>query len=72
MLKEFRSLFDFIVDNLSSKGFQTVQEKLKTKRLEVCKTCSSYTGKRCKECGCAMKVKAKFISAKCPRDLWDE
>jgi uncharacterized paraquat-inducible protein A len=39
-------------------------------RLEICKTCEFFTGKRCKRCGCFMALKTTLHEASCPVGKW--
>ncbi len=39
-------------------------------RLDICKTCPSFNGSRCRECGCFMKTKTNLRSSTCPLDKW--
>lgn len=42
-------------------------------RLRICNTCEFLKNKEwliCGKCGCFMKAKAKFASAKCPVGKW--
>jgi hypothetical protein len=40
-------------------------------RLSVCSKCPHLSPKRmCKKCGCFVKFKARFKTAKCPIGLW--
>jgi hypothetical protein len=39
--------------------------------MEACKSCDSLTKMfTCKECGCFMPIKIKFIKSKCPLNKW--
>jgi len=42
------------------------------KRMEICKSCDRFqdTVKICKECGCFMPIKVKFIASECPLGKW--
>jgi hypothetical protein len=37
------------------------------KRLSICNGCDFFDGERCSECGCFMKIKARFHGFECPR-----
>ncbi|MFW1676457.1 DUF6171 family protein [Pontibacter sp. JAM-7] len=39
-------------------------------RLAICQTCEHFTGKRCRVCGCFMKLKTKLENANCPKGKW--
>jgi len=41
-------------------------------RLQICMTCDSFQKflNRCRECGCVMPFKAKFVKSNCPLDKW--
>lgn len=39
-------------------------------RYSVCKECEFMDHDRCCECGCFMKIKAKFKAMKCPVNKW--
>ena len=51
-------------------------EEIILQRLEICKACSEFTGRSCKECGCNCGDKKKFMNKlaypteKCPLDKW--
>jgi len=62
--------------NWASNGFpMTTPEKLDL-RMATCKRCELWdqsgfggTGS-CKECGCAMQLKLRLATSKCPIDKW--
>jgi len=40
-------------------------------RIATCASCEYFTQlRRCKQCGCFMDAKTKFVIAKCPIDKW--
>jgi hypothetical protein len=41
-------------------------------RYSICKNCPQFLkmSKRCKECGCFMKLKTQISSSKCPIGKW--
>jgi len=49
-----------------------VSDEIYNQRIEVCKTCSKYDEEqhRCKECGCLLAGKARFIFEECPLQKW--
>lgn len=55
-----------------------IDQKLKEKRLEICKTCEFYNEreiysiivKKCKACGCNLDAKALMTRMKCPKGKW--
>jgi hypothetical protein len=52
------------------KGLET--DDIVNERLSICESCDQYDSvhKRCKRCGCFMKLKTKIPSATCPLGLW--
>jgi len=52
--------------------FKTVAHEVKQQRLNICKTCKSYSKKfeTCAECGCYMPAKSTFAGSECPKGLW--
>ncbi len=52
--------------------FKTVDFEIKQQRLNICKTCKSFSKKfeTCTECGCYMPAKATFASSECPLKKW--
>lgn len=55
-----------------AKGEDGVSAEEVTRRLAICKPCSSYLEAqgRCSECGCYMKFKARLRTQNCPRKKW--
>lgn len=55
-------------------GFATVSDEDKAKRLAVCEDCDRAErpkqGLVCRECGCAMDIKARFRATACPLGKW--
>jgi len=47
-----------------------VNEEQQKERLDVCNDCEYYDKGRCKQCGCFMKYKTQFYTAKCPIQKW--
>lgn len=39
-------------------------------RLLQCKSCDSFNGTTCDECGCIMAIKVKFAEMDCPLGKW--
>ena len=39
-------------------------------RIEICRSCDSYSLGFCKHCGCLMKLKTHMESAECPENKW--
>ena len=41
-------------------------------RMEICKSCDRFQQELrfCKECGCFMPVKVKFVKSVCPLNKW--
>lgn len=58
----------------ASSGMQNVDDGTYTKRLDICRACSSCDVPRmvCQEmnCGCALYIKARWTSERCPKDKW--
>ena len=42
------------------------------RRYETCKQCDQLSSilKRCKQCGCFMKIKTKMLNQECPLGKW--
>jgi ribosomal protein L31 len=61
-----------IKDTLHRRG-SLVSDDVYHERLSVCKHCHPHyrSDGRCAECGCVMRLKAKFKFAKCPIGRWD-
>ncbi len=53
-------------------GFKTVSEEDANARLAICKTCEHFDPEpeRCRQCGCAMALKAYLKAEKCPVGKW--
>lgn len=43
---------------------------LADKRMEICKTCEHWDGKRCGKCGCFTALKVRLKSQSCPVGKW--
>lgn len=52
----------------------TQANKLKLKRLAICKDCEFFVEEtsKCRQCGCFMQYKALIPSASCPLNKWEE
>jgi hypothetical protein len=48
------------------------EEELAKDRLDICHKCEHFSqvSKRCKKCGCIMKLKTKLKEATCPIGKW--
>ena len=53
-------------------GMAGVSEKTYWGRLEMCRGCDKLQDDRCIECGCFVKIKAKWASESCPLGKWDD
>lgn len=52
-------------------GLANIDEKTLEIRNNICDTCENMRSDgRCSECGCMMKIKAKWESASCPVKKW--
>jgi len=53
-------------------GTESLTEKEKEKRLEICRSCNFFDQRsnRCKKCGCYMPIKTTWRSQKCPIGKW--
>lgn len=51
-------------------GFKTVSSEEARRRMDICKRCEHYTGKRCLKCGCFMAAKTKMATTACPIGKW--
>lgn len=47
-----------------------VSKEVLQERLDICKTCKFFTGRRCVKCGCFMSLKGTLTNAKCPVHKW--
>jgi len=57
----------FDVSSFAAKNRKVIcSSKLERERLSICETCERYGNGMCDVCGCVMKVKVKFVAAKCP------
>lgn len=45
-------------------------QELIDQRMDICKTCPFFTGKRCRKCGCFMALKTTLRQATCPIGKW--
>jgi hypothetical protein len=60
-----------IASNALSGNTTLVEDSVREHRLSICSTCPKFTPEqRCVECGCFMKVKAAFVTSKCPLGKW--
>jgi hypothetical protein len=61
-----------VVKDISRGNYTTVAER--QRRLAICRKCDYYqsTTHRCRECGCFLRVKVKFINQHCglPQAKW--
>lgn len=50
------------------------QKELSKQRLSICELCEFYNKEtsKCVKCGCFMKAKTLFPSAKCPIGKWNK
>jgi hypothetical protein len=55
-------------------GFKQVSHEQYYDRLAMCRGCFFFdpVKKRCTDCGCFVKVKAKFKTEDCPQNFWDK
>jgi hypothetical protein len=57
-------------------GGERVNEEEREQRLAICKACPSYTGIRCRHCGCGITDQATYFdklgwkTSKCPEGKW--
>lgn len=53
------------------KDSSLVGEGVYTERIEVCRACPEILPlDRCRECGCYVRIKARFNSMSCPLGKW--
>ena len=66
-----KSFLSFLWSNILS-GFKQVTHEQYYDRLAICRGCPflNHEKLRCTDCGCFVKVKAKFKSEDCPQDFW--
>lgn len=72
LVKFSHKLINHIQKVSSSEESLSISDEIYNQRIEVCKTCPKYDKEqhRCKECGCFLEVKAKFIFEECPLQKW--
>lgn len=67
-----KELFGIAKDLAKGKDL-SVPEEIFNERYEICKSCPKLSNLGfCGECGCAMKVKCKVSTSKCPLNKWIE
>ena len=51
---------------------ERAERELTEYRLNICQTCPMFNkySKRCRKCGCFMKLKSTLKQAKCPLHKW--
>lgn len=60
-----------IAANALSGNATLVEDFVRVNRLSICGGCPRFTSEgRCLECGCFMKIKAAFVTSKCPLEKW--
>lgn len=59
------SVFDLV-----DKNSPRASKDLRSKRMEVCKSCDRYSMGVCLECGCVMKLKTILLNSTCPLHKW--
>lgn len=67
----FYSVKNIVTD--ASNGEQVmINESVYNSRLEICMKCPYISEDKtaCIQCGCIVKLKAKFKSSKCPKNYW--
>lgn len=67
----FCSVKNIVTD--ASNGEQVmINESVYNSRLEICMKCPYISEDKtaCIQCGCIVKLKAKFKSSKCPKNYW--
>ena len=56
----------------STKGGLKASKEIAEFRMEVCKKCPHFSGKKCEVCGCYMNLKTQLLAAKCPNGYWNQ
>ena len=52
-------------------GMKNVSSEVRNKRLAICQSvCPSFTGERCKTCGCFVRIKSWMGTEDCPEGKW--
>jgi hypothetical protein len=53
-------------------GMKNADDTLYKERISICEKCPLFDTqhRRCKECGCFMDIKARWLEQKCPQDKW--
>ena len=62
--------FEVVKNVVTTSEPMLVNEEQQKERLDVCNDCEYYDKGRCKQCGCFMKYKTQFYTAKCPIQKW--
>ena len=68
-----KSFLRFLWSNILS-GFKQVTHEQYYDRLAICRGCPflDHESLRCTDCGCFIKVKAKFKTEDCPQNYWEK
>lgn len=53
-------------------GFKNVNPNEYVRRLDICSPCENNIKGICDECGCILKLKARWKSENCPIDKWNK
>jgi len=56
--------------DLFKPSMERSEKELVQQRMDICKTCPWFNGRRCRQCGCFMALKTTLRQAKCPIDKW--
>lgn len=58
--------------NYVAQGLPNLPDEEFEKRMDICRSCSSYDGEanKCTLCGCFLEIKARAGSSECPLGLW--
>lgn len=70
-------LIDKIYSTLSGNNADKVSDKIKHRRLAICRNCKTKSGKKmvlstgnCRKCGCFVNLKTEYKSESCPIGKW--
>jgi hypothetical protein len=72
MIQDLTKTTANILYHLIKQGKALAPEEFAQKRINICENCEFLKRDlyQCDKCKCFMKVKTKFIAAKCPIDKW--
>jgi hypothetical protein len=70
-----KTIFD-VFNHIRNNGGEglLISEEVATERIKICHLCEEFDAmqNRCKNCGCFLPPKVKFVTEKCPLGKWPE